>query len=137
MRSVHRDAADGRMRPAAQMSGVRKESAAGVSDRALLCDNVGGAATRAGDQRAKRIGAKSLLQSRRRLQLLLRQFDALQKERQREPRWRERLSLAPAMDDLALTLEADGRITSNRVSGGLVRLVLADWPDNMELIPFR
>jgi hypothetical protein len=105
------------MRLAAQMSGVREESAAGVSDRALLCDNVGGPAACPGDQRTKRIGAKSLLQSWRRLQLLLRQFDALQKERRREPRRRERLSFVPAMDDLALTFGVGRRVKSkNRQS---------------------
>jgi hypothetical protein len=59
---------------------VREEGAAGVSDRALFRDDVRGTAAGAGDQRAKRIGAKSILQSRRWLQLLLRQIDALQQE---------------------------------------------------------
>jgi hypothetical protein len=131
------------------MSGVREEGAAGVFDCALFGDNVRRAAARAGDQREKRIGAKSVLQSWRRLQLLLRQFDALQKERWREPIRRERLSFAPAMDDLALKLAAARCVAFSKtpiaqlrharkpVSGGIVRLVLAAWLDNMELIPSR
>jgi hypothetical protein len=53
------------------------------------------------------------------------------------------------MDDLALKLGVGRRVTFSKtpiaqpkdarkpVSGGIVRLVLADWPDNMELIPSR
>jgi hypothetical protein len=56
------------------MSGVPEEGAAGISDRALLRDNVRGAAARAGNQRAKRIGAKNAVRfgARQQLRLLLR-----------------------------------------------------------------